>query len=77
MNVKSYDLCLVVDLDGVGQAGRQSARAECSEELASIPIQARCGVPQVALEPAEHVEYGGFGLLLSCVLSFFFFSLYN
>lgn len=21
MNVKSYDLCLVVDLDGVGQAG--------------------------------------------------------
>ena len=24
MNVKSYDLCLVVDLDGVGQAGRSS-----------------------------------------------------
>lgn len=46
MNVKSYDLCLVVDLDGVGQ------------ELASIPIQARCAVPQVALEPAEHVDYG-------------------
>eukprot|EP00434_Breviolum_minutum_P033123 symbB.v1.2.029308.t1/scaffold3193.1/size61566/3 len=46
MNVKSYDLCLVVDLDGVGQ------------ELASIPIQARCAVPQVALEPAEHVHYG-------------------
>ncbi|CAE7461731.1 HYDIN [Symbiodinium sp. CCMP2592] len=46
LNVKSYDLCLVVDLDGVGQ------------ELASIPIQARCAVPQVALEPSEHLEYG-------------------
>ncbi|CAJ1447961.1 unnamed protein product [Effrenium voratum] len=46
MNVKSYDLCLVVDLDGVGQ------------ELASIPIQARCAVPQVTPEPAEHLEYG-------------------
>ena len=29
-----------------------------AEELASIPIQARCAVPQVALEPAEHVDYG-------------------
>ncbi|CAK8990089.1 unnamed protein product [Durusdinium trenchii] len=34
------------------------ARSDVSEELASIPIQARCAVPQVALEPAEHVDYG-------------------
>jgi len=37
VNVKTYDLCLVVDLDGVGQ------------ELASIPIQARCAVPMVSM----------------------------
>ena len=29
-----------------------------TQELASIPIQARFAVPQVALEPAEHVDYG-------------------
>ena len=36
---------LVVDLDGVGQ------------ELASIPIQARCMVPTVSFEPAETLHY--------------------
>ncbi|CAE8612898.1 unnamed protein product [Polarella glacialis] len=46
VNVKSYDLCLVVDLDGVGQ------------ELASIPIQARCAVPGISFEPSEVLAYG-------------------
>jgi hypothetical protein len=36
---KSYELSLVLDLDGVGQ------------ELSSIPIFARCLVPTVAFEP--------------------------
>jgi hydrocephalus-inducing protein len=42
VNVKTYDLCLVVDLDGVGQ------------ELASIPIQARCAVPTVSFSHKTH-----------------------
>lgn len=46
VNVKTYDLCLVVDLEGVGQ------------ELASIPIQARCAVPTVSFEPHDMLEYG-------------------
>jgi hydrocephalus-inducing protein len=45
VNVKTYDLCLVVDLDGVGQ------------ELSSIPIQGRCAVPSVTFEPQEVLEY--------------------
>ena len=67
--MKSYDLCLVVDLDGVGQAPELPQHfvlvvQHCpGKELASIPIQARCAVPQVALEPSEHLEYGPFAWL--------------
>ncbi|CAK0825377.1 unnamed protein product [Prorocentrum cordatum] len=46
VNIKTYDLALVMDLDGVGQ------------ELASIPIQARCAVPMVKLDPPEQLQFG-------------------
>ncbi|CAD7931174.1 unnamed protein product [Amoebophrya sp. A25] len=43
---KSYDLALVVDLDGVGQ------------ELGSVPITAKCAVPTVVFEPYEAISFG-------------------
>ena len=43
---KSYDLALVVDLDGVGQ------------ELGSLPITAKCAVPTVVFEPYEAISFG-------------------
>ena len=46
INVKVYDLCLMVDLDNVG------------ENLDSVPIQARSGVPTVHFEPAETLDFG-------------------
>eukprot|EP00438_Fugacium_kawagutii_P028031 Skav208411 [mRNA] locus=scaffold2953:105988:120022:+ [translate_table: standard] len=48
-------------LDSVEPLGWSEMEGNVNE-LASIPIQARCAVPQVALEPAEHVDYGALAL---------------
>lgn len=38
MNVKSYDLCLVVDLDGVGQARLVQLRSVPSTEIEQMVV---------------------------------------
>eukprot|EP00397_Hematodinium_sp_SG-2012_P000030 GEMP01000030.1.p1 GENE.GEMP01000030.1~~GEMP01000030.1.p1 ORF type:complete len:4608 (+),score=1069.56 GEMP01000030.1:10-13833(+) len=45
VNVKTYELSLVVDLDGVGQ------------ELCTVPITARCAVPMVSFFPTDNLIY--------------------
>jgi hypothetical protein len=45
-NEKRYDLCLAVDLEGVGK------------ELKTIPVTATCAAPQVTFEPHGCLSYG-------------------
>uniref|UniRef100_A0A0G4I9B7 HYDIN/VesB/CFA65-like Ig-like domain-containing protein n=1 Tax=Chromera velia CCMP2878 TaxID=1169474 RepID=A0A0G4I9B7_9ALVE len=46
VHVRAYACSLVVDLEGVGQ------------DLLALPIDARCGVPAVQIEPSETVHFG-------------------
>jgi hydrocephalus-inducing protein len=42
----TYDMVLVVDLDGVGQ------------DMLAIPIKAECAVPRVRVNPENMLDYG-------------------
>jgi len=43
---RTYDMCLMVDLEGVGQ------------DMLAVPIQAECLVPTVLLNPSDYLDFG-------------------
>lgn len=42
---RSYDMCLMVDLEGVGQ------------DMLAVPIKAECLVPKVKITPADYLDF--------------------
>ena len=43
---RTYDMCLMVDLEGVGQ------------DMLAVPIKAECLVPTVILNPSDYLDFG-------------------
>ena len=43
---RTYDMCLMVDLEGVGQ------------DMLAVPIKAECLVPTVLLNPSDYLDFG-------------------